>query len=244
VNIARVEKARARVRVMLGGSGGEETIEASHILVATGRVANVDGLGLDAAGIIHEPRGIRVNRLLRTSNRKVYAVGDVVLGSPQFTHVATHHAGLVIRSALLRLSVDASRAALPRIIGTDPELAHVGLSEQEARKLHKSIRVLRWPLQENDRAVAEAETAGHCKIVTAKNGRVLGATLVGARASELIALWTLAIGRGLTVGAIADTVFPYPNLAEIGRSVAASFSTPGLTNPWTRRIIGFLRRFG
>ncbi|HEY0441706.1 MAG TPA: FAD-dependent oxidoreductase [Xanthobacteraceae bacterium] len=243
VKITRVERNRGRIRAVLAGEP-ETAVEGSHLLVAAGRRANVADLGLDAAGIQYEERGIKVDAGLRTTNRKVYAIGDCALGAPQFTHVANHHAGLVIRNALFRLPVNANAGVLPWVTYTDPELAQVGLREEEARAQEKSIRVLRWPYHENDRAQTDGETVGHIKLVTAGNGRILGATIVGAHAGELITTWTLAITQGLKVGALLGTVVPYPTLAEIGKRAATSYYTSSLTGPWVRRIIRFMRRFG
>jgi pyruvate/2-oxoglutarate dehydrogenase complex dihydrolipoamide dehydrogenase (E3) component len=240
--ILRVESGE-RLRVIVAGANGEEAIEGSHLLVATGRRANVDGLGLEAAGVRFEPRGIVVDRRMKTSNRRVYAIGDVT-GGPQFTHVSNYHAGLVIRNALFGLRVRANYDAIPWVTYTDPELAQVGLTEAAARERHHRIRVLRWPYHENDRAQAERETRGHIKVVTARNGRILGATIVGAHAGELITTWTLAIASKLGIKAIAGIVVPYPTLAEIGKRAAIGYFTPSLASPWLRRIISFVRRFG
>lgn len=244
VRIARVERARARVRVVLAHGDGEEVVEGSHLLVAAGRKANVEGLNLEAAGIAYEPRGIRVDSRLRTTNKKVYAIGDVVLGALQFTHVANHHAGLVIRNALFRLPVDAGKAPIPWVTYTDPELAQVGLSEDDALKRHKAIRVLRWPYHENDRAQAEGSTQGHIKVITTRRGRIVGATIVGPHAGELISTWTLAIAQRMNVRAFLGLVVPYPTMAEIGKRAALTFYNRSLTSPWTRRIIALLRRLG
>ena len=229
VKIVRVEGG-SRIRVVLQGENGEEAIDGSHLLIAAGRRPNVAGLDLDAAGIRYEARGIRVDRGLRTTNRKVYAIGDVA-GSFQFTHVANHHAGLVIRSALFRLPAKTNDRVIPWVTFTDPELAQVGWTEVEARKRRRSIRVLRWPYHDNDRAQAERETRGHIKVVTAKNGRILGATIVGAQAGELITTWTLAIAQGLNIRAMTGIIMPYPTLAEIGKRAAVSYFTPNLTCP-------------
>ncbi len=245
VKIVRVERLRGRgARVILERKSVEEAVEGSHLLIATGRTANVEGLDLDAAGIGYEPRGIRVDKRLRTSNRKVYAIGDAVLGGLQFTHVANFHAGLVIRNALFRLPVNADRGTIPWVTYTDPELAHVGLTEDQARARYTTIRVLRWSYHENDRAQAEDETDGHAKLVTSKGGRILGATIVGAHAGELITTWTLAVGQKMKVSTFLGTVIPYPTVSEIGKRAAVTYYAPSLTNPWTRRIIAFLRRFG
>jgi len=161
-----------------------------------------------------------------------------------FTHAANEHAGIVIRNALFRLPAKVNNDLIPRVTFTDPELAHVGLTEAQARERHKEIRVLRWPYHENDRAQAERETHGHIKIITAGNGRTLGATIVGAHAGELITTWTLALSRGLNIRAMTGIVVPYPTLSEIGKRAAISYFSPTLNNPRLRRLINFLRRFG
>jgi pyruvate/2-oxoglutarate dehydrogenase complex dihydrolipoamide dehydrogenase (E3) component len=243
VSVARVERDGSGVAVILGGGAGEERIVGSHLLVATGRRPNVEGLALEAAGIAHTAAGIVIDRGLRTSNRRVYAIGDVA-GGQRFTHLANYHAGLVIRNALFRLPVKADHDAIPRVTFTYPELAHVGLTEIEARRSHKIIRVLRWPLSENDRAQAERRTRGHIKVVTDKRGRILGATIVGANAGELIATWSLAWANRLNIRALAEIVLPYPTRAEIGKRAAISYFAPRLTSAWVQRIIRLLRRFG
>jgi pyruvate/2-oxoglutarate dehydrogenase complex dihydrolipoamide dehydrogenase (E3) component len=243
VVVTRVAAAESRVRVVFGHGTGKETIEGSHLLVATGRRPNVVGLGLEAAGVAYGEQRIVVDKGLRTSNRRVYAIGDVA-GGPQFTHAANYHAGLVIRNALFRLPVRAVADRIPRVTFTDPELAHVGMTEIEARRRGHAIRVLRWPSHENDRAQAERETRGHVKVIASKNGRILGASIVGASAGELITTWALAIDQRLNIRPFAGIVMPYPTLSEIGKRAAITYFTPGLTSPWVRRIIGLLRRFG
>jgi pyruvate/2-oxoglutarate dehydrogenase complex dihydrolipoamide dehydrogenase (E3) component len=241
--VARVAAADGQVTVVVCGDGGEETLRASHLLLATGRRANTDGLGLDAAGIDHDSAGIAVDKGLKTANKRVYAIGDVV-GGAQFTHLANYHAGLVIRNALFRLPVRVNEDAVPRVTFTDPELAHVGLTEAQARGRGVDFRVLRWPYHENDRAQAERDTRGHIKIITSRHGRILGASIVGAAAGELITTWTLAIGRGLNVRALAGIIVPYPTLAEVGKRAAMTYFTLGLTSGFVQRIIAWLRRFG
>jgi len=248
VTVTKVKRARNRIEVELevAGTDGKKTIEmvgGSDLLVAAGRRPAVEGLGLDAAGINFSGSGIHVDKRLRTTNKSVYAIGDVT-GSAHFTHAANHHAGLVIRHALFRFPVKVDPTAIPRVIFTDPELAHVGLPEDQARQRVKTIRVLRWPYHENDRAQAERETSGHIKVITDKNGKILGATIVGACAGELITAWTLAISQRLNIRAFAGIVVPYPTLSEIGKRAAISFYTPRLSSPWVRRILGFLQRLG
>ncbi len=243
VTVRRVAYAAGEVQVMIGSADTEETIAGSHLLVATGRIPNVAGLGLERAGIACTARGIVVDRRLRTTNKRVYAVGDVA-GGLQFTHVANYHAGLVIKHALFRLPVAASDDALPRVTFTDPELAHVGVTEAQARTRGDRFQVLRWPYHENDRAQAERTTEGHIKVITTRGGRILGATIVGRHAGELIATWSLAVGQRLNIRALVTTVLPYPTLAEIGKRAAITRYMAGLTSPKVRRIIAWLRYLG
>jgi pyruvate/2-oxoglutarate dehydrogenase complex dihydrolipoamide dehydrogenase (E3) component len=243
VEIARVESTPPKVRAVLKTPTGEETVEGTHLLVAAGRSPNVDGLDLKAAGIKAEPHGIAVNRGLATSNRRVFAIGDVT-GAQQFTHVANYHAGIVIRRALFRLAAKVEEDVIPWVTYTDPELAQVGLTEAIARKRYREIRVLRASFHDNDRAQTERETRGHIKVVTMANGTILGATIVGAHAGELIATWGLAVQQQLNIRAIAELIVPYPTLAEVGKRAAIGYFTPKLTQPLLRRIIPFLRRFG
>ena len=245
VRIASIAKSRARILVTLANDGDahEDVIEGTHLLVATGRRPVIDGLDLDKAGVKAEPGGIVVDKRLRTSNKRVYAIGDVA-GGLQFTHVANAHAGIVIRNALFRLPAKMNGAAVPWVTYTEPELAQVGLTEAQARQRYRNVRILRWPYHENDRAQAERETQGHIKVVTSKHGRILGATIVGVGGGELISTWTLAVGHRLNIRAMTEIIVPYPTLAEIGKRAAMSYYTPGLTSPFVRRIITLLRRFG
>ena len=244
VKVVRVAYAGGSVKVTIEASGGEETIEGTHLLVAAGRKAAVDGLDLEAAGIRYDRSGILVNKKLKTSNRRVYAIGDAAAGQLQFTHAANYHAGLVIRNALFRLPVRVNNDVIPWVTFTEPELAQTGLTEAEARKRGIKIRILRWPYHDNDRAQTERETHGHIKVITTAKGKILGATIVGAQAGELIATWTLAIAQGLNIRAFTGIVLPYPTLSEIGKRAAIDFFTPSLTSPWVRRIIAWLRIFG
>jgi pyruvate/2-oxoglutarate dehydrogenase complex dihydrolipoamide dehydrogenase (E3) component len=243
VAVVRTERAGPKVRVVVKAQDKEETIEGTHLLVATGRQANVDGLDLEAAGIKYERRRIVVNQGLATSNKKVFAIGDAV-GTAQFTHVANYHAGIVIRRALFRLPVKVREDVIPWVTYTDPELAHVGLTEEAARQRHRQLRVLRAPFHDNDRAQTERETRGHIKVITSPKGVILGATIVGPHAGELITPWTLAIQQQLNIRAVAELIVPYPTLAEINKRAAIGYFTPSLTSPMLRRIITFLRRFG
>src|SRR5262249_9056644 len=140
--------------------------------------------------------------------------------------------------------VRANNDALPRVTFTDPELAHVGLDEAEARARNYKVQILRWPYHENDRAQAERLTEGHIKVITSRSGRILGATIVGHNAGELISAWSLAVGKGLNIRAMATVVLPSPTLAEIGKRAAITRYTASLTSPLVRRMIAALRRLG
>jgi pyruvate/2-oxoglutarate dehydrogenase complex dihydrolipoamide dehydrogenase (E3) component len=245
VKIRRVERAGSRIVVVLDDGAGERRIEGSHLLVATGRRANLDGLDLEKAGIGTDERGgLVVDRRLRTTNRRVYAVGDAA-GGPQFTHVAGYHAGIVIRNALFRLPAKVDYRALPWVTYTEPELAQTGMTEAEALEAHPGdVQVLRWPFHENDRAQAERETHGLVKVLARRNGRVLGASMIGAHAGELIQPWGLAISGGLKLSTMAGFIAPYPTLGEVNKRAAGSFYTPKLFSERTRRIVRLLARFG
>jgi len=221
---------------------GKQCVHGSHLLISTGRRANVSGLNLEVAGVNYLPSGVEVDARLRTSNKRIYAIGDVT-GPYQFTHMAAYQAGIVIRNMLFKLPAKVDYTAVPWVTYTDPELAHAGMSEADAEQSSKPVRVLRWSFAENDRAQAERRTEGMVKVVTAKNGRILGATIVGLHAGELIQPWVLAISRKMKIGAMAGMIAPYPTLSEVSKRIAGSYYTPSLFSERTRRIVRFLLRF-
>lgn len=245
--IARIEGAEGSIAALLEGG---ERIEGSHLLVATGRTPNLDALDLEKAGVETTRFGVKVDRGLRSvSNRRVYAIGDIAdvdgIGPRQFTHVGSYHAGLVIRSALFRLPAKVDYAALPRVTYLEPELAQVGMTEEEARAAgHRDLAILRWPLAENDRAVAEGSTRGLVKLVATRRGRILGAGILAPHAGEMIGMWGLAIATGAKLATVAGMIAPYPTLSEAGKRAAGQAFVPKLFAPLTKRIVGFLRRFG
>jgi len=228
-----------------GGEIGEDRrrLKGSHLLIAAGRRANVGELSLDAAGIEAGRGGVVVDRRLRTSNKRVFALGDVA-GGPQFTHIASYQAGIVLRNVLFRLPAKVNYRAAPWVTYTDPELAQVGLGEDAARERAGDVRILRWPFAENDRAQAERQTDGFIKVVTDKRGRILGAGIVGAHAGELIQPWILALQAGWKIGRLASMIAPYPTLGEVNKRVAASYYLPKLFSDRTRKLVRFLARFG
>ncbi len=238
-----VQPAPGGARVTFATAAGTEVLDCSHILLATGRTPAIEDLNLEAGGIKYDRRGIQVNKGLVTSNSRVFAIGDVI-GGPQFTHVAAYHAGIVFRRALFRLPVKVRENHLPWVTFTDPELAHVGLTEQAARDRHGSINVYRWPFHENDRAQAERTTDGFIKAITNKKGRILGASIVGSQAGELIQVWSLAISQGLKISAMTRWVAPYPTLGEVNTRAALGYYALAAGNPLVRKVSSILRQLG
>ena len=215
----------------------------THLLMAVGRKPNTDRLGLEAAGIDTTKRGIRVDASMRTTNRRVYAIGDVA-GGLQFTHMAGYHAGLIIRSALLALPARERTDHIPWVTYTDPELAHVGLTEAQARAEHGgNLKVIRFPYNHNDRAIAERKTAGLIKVMVVR-GRPVGASIVGAQAGEMISLWAFVIANKLKMKHVAAMVVPYPTLSEINKRAAGAYFSPKLfDSAMVKRIVGFVQRW-
>lgn len=237
----------------VSGSAGDITVDAeindeikqfsgSHLLVAVGRSSNLKGLGLEEAGILFERGGITVDDRLRTSNRRVFAIGDAADGF-KFTHAAGYQAGIVIRNVLFRLPAKVDYRAFPWVTYTSPELAQIGMNEADARDEYGDIRVLTASFAENDRAQAERETHGLLKVVTTKKGVVLGAGMVGEKAGEVIQSWALPIAKKMKIKDVAGLVLPYPTLGEINKRAAGSFYTPTLFSDKTRRIVRFLLKF-
>lgn len=242
-NITALKPIAEGVEAQIVTAHGSDVLSASHVLVAAGRKPNVEGLGLERAGIAFDAKGIEVDRRLKTTNKRVYAIGDVA-GGPQFTHAASYHAGLVIRHALFRLPVRVDYSALPRVTYTDPELAQVGLTEAEARAADPKARAVKAEFADNDRATAERRREGFAKLVLDARGRVLGATIAGPHAGELILPLGLAIGEKIKLSRIAGTIAPYPSLSEIVKRAAGAYYTPALFSGRTRALVRVLSWFG
>ncbi|MEM7439486.1 MAG: FAD-dependent oxidoreductase [Pseudomonadota bacterium] len=221
-----------------------QIFKGSHLLMAVGRKPNIDTLGLDAAGIERTRTGIKVNDSLKTTNRKVYAIGDVA-GGLQFTHVAGYHAGVIIRSALFGLPSKAKTSHIPWATYTEPELAQVGMTEAQARDAHgDKLEVVRFPYAENDRARAELKTQGLIKVMVVK-GRPVGASIAGAQAGELIGTWALALANNMKMSQVAAMVAPYPTLGEVNKRAAGQYFSPRLfENKTVKRVVRFVQRFG
>ena len=246
-----VTVAEGAMAAHISGQAGAIDVQAqdgrvfsgTHLLVALGRKTNTDRLNLDAAGIETTRAGIKVDASLRSSNRRVYAIGDVA-GGLQFTHVAGYHAGVIIKSALFGLPSKANTAHVPWATYTDPELAQVGLAEAEARAQHGTrLEVARFDFHHNDRAIAERKTTGFIKVMVVK-GRPVGVSIVGHQAGELINLWSLVIANRLKMGQVAAMVSPYPTIGEVNKRAAGAYFSPRLfDNPTVKRVVGFVQRW-
>jgi len=220
-----------------------QTFTGSHLLIAVGRRANTKTLDLDKAGIETTPTGIRTDTSLRTTNRRVYAIGDVA-GGLQFTHVAGYHAGVILRSALFALPSRAQTHHIPWATYTRPELAQVGLTEAQARaQLGDKIEVARFEFTHNDRAIAERETQGLIKVMVHK-GRPVGASIAGHQAGELITLWSMVLANRLKMSQVAAMVAPYPTFAEVNKRAAGAYFGPRLfENPTVKKVTGIVQRW-
>jgi pyruvate/2-oxoglutarate dehydrogenase complex dihydrolipoamide dehydrogenase (E3) component len=225
-----------------GAGGATRTLTGSHLLAATGRAPALDGLGLERAGVHFSRTGVETSTTLRTSNPRIWALGDAA-GRGFFTHLAGWHASVFVRNVLFKARTRADAPAIPSIVFSDPELAQIGLTEREAlARRGDKVRVARWSFHDNDRAQTGGETAGFCKLVIGKGGRILGATLVGADAGELLAPIALAMAEKLSVRALTGVVLPYPTRGEIVKRAAGAYFTPTLFSPQTRALVGLLKQ--
>lgn len=243
INVKAVECDGDGLKVTIEEAGRPSEVRGSHLLVAAGRKPRAAGLGLQAAGIKYNERGIVVDAHLQTTSRGVYAAGDVVDG-PRFTHVCSYHAGIVIKNALFRLPAKVDYRSLPWVTYTDPELAQVGMTEEQARKRRgDDIRVVRVPYASNDRAQTERHTEGMLKLIVDRRGYVLGASILGANAGELAHLWVVAIEQKLKLRDIAQMIAPYPTWSELSKAAASEFSRPLLSSRLTRTAARLLSWF-
>jgi len=243
-----VEDAQAE---KISGKGDAITVHTpkgdftgSHLLMAVGRKVNTDKLDLDAGGVAYDRAGLKVGADLRSvSNKKVYAAGDVA-GGLQFTHVAGYHAGVLIRSMLLGLPSRQRTDHIPWATYTDPELAQVGLTQEQAtRKFGGALEVVRFEFHHNDRLIAERKTRGLIKVMVVK-GRPIGASIAGHLAGELIGMWAMAIANKMKMSAIASTVLPYPTVSEVNKRAAGAYFSPRLfENPTVKRVVGVVQRW-
>lgn len=244
IQVIKVEldKDEGDVKVLLEHpQQGQYWLSGSHLLIAAGRQANIEGLGLEQAGVESRQGCLILDARLRTTNKHIFACGDVA-GPYLFTHMAEHQAGVVLRNTLFHWPSKAQTRSIPWCTYTDPELARVGYSETEALQQGIAHRVYRFPFADIDRAVTAGETTGMAKIITTPRGKLLGACIVGAHAGELIAEYVLAISKGMKASDLSNTLHIYPTLAQINRRVADQRLKAALTparQKWLQRIFGF-----
>ncbi|MCL4814408.1 MAG: mercuric reductase [Vicinamibacteraceae bacterium] len=225
----RVERTAEGRRVIIERGGSEETLEADEILVAVGRAANVEGLGLEAAGVAFTREGVTVDDFLRTSNARIYAAGDICTRF-RFTHAADAMARLVIQNALFFGRQRVSALVIPWATYTDPEIAHVGMNAARAREAGDRVVTLQVPLDEVDRAVLDGDTGGFARAhVDARSGRLLGATIVSRHAGDLIGELSLVMTAGLAMKALSRTIHPYPTVGEVARKLGDAWMRRKLT---------------
>jgi len=237
-----VSKSGDKITVELANG---KTVSGTDLLVAVGRRANVEGLDLTLAGVNHDAKGIDTNKSLRTSNRRIYALGDVVAGNPQFTHVAGYQAGVLIRSLLFGMPAKSDLTAAPYVTYAAPELAQIGLTEKAAQDHYgKRLSVARAEYSGNDRALATARAgAGFIKLMVVKS-RVVGVTIVGPDAGEHITFWSLVMANRLKLSQVAGTIAPYPTLSELNKRAVGAYFTPALfENPRVKQIVRLVQKF-
>ena len=218
--------------------GQTKEFAAEEILIATGRQPNIEGLELERAGVRYTKRGIEVDQTMRTSRKNIWACGDVA-GTFPFTHMAEHEGGIVIGNALLPF-VRRKRddRVVPWCTFTDPPLARVGMTEEEAKeKYGDSVKVYRYPFEDQDRAIIEGETKGMIKLIATKNGKILGAHILGGNAGELIHEYVLAMKHGLSIGKISQTVHIYPTLSQAVKRTTDQYYAEKLFSGWLPKLV-------
>lgn len=234
--------SRSEIKVSFEHEDQHISCHGSHLLIATGRQANVNHLHLENAKVNYSIKGIEVNEHLQSSNKKIYAIGDVV-GPYQLTHMANYQAGIVLRNILFKWPAKVDYRAVPWVTYTEPELAHVGLQTNQAEN-ESHLVVSEYSFADNDRARAEGMTQGKIKVITDKKGTILGATIVGSQAGELLLPWVMAIREKKTLRSFTDLIAPYPTLSELSKQVAGAFYKPKLFSKKVKWLVSILKKFG
>lgn len=241
VRLKKICKIKTGVEIYLEDG---QTLRGSHLLVAAGRRPTTQGLGLEAAGIATEHGVIKTDETLRTGNKRVYAIGDVS-GRGGFTHAAGYHAGIIIKNFYFVpfFKSGASPNHMPAVIYGEPELAAIGLSEAQAREKYANIRTVRWKFEENDRAIAERDTRGAVKLTALKNGLVVGASIVGAGAGDLIQIVGLAMANKQKVIHLTKLISPYPSRGEAIKRATGNWYKDAVFGPRAKKLAKLLARF-
>ena len=241
VNTKSIRKTETGVAVDLEDG---QILEGSHLLVAAGRRPVTDGLNLEAARVKTERGAVVTDKTLRTSNKRIYAVGDVS-GRGGLTHAAGYHASVIIRNFYFVpfFKASAETNAMPASIYTSPELASIGMTERAAKSKYQSVRTIHWGFEENDRAIAERSTRGSVKIIARANGRILGASIVGEGAGDLIQMVGLAMANKMKIIALTKMISPYPTRGEAVKRAASSFYTEAVFSPKAKKLSALMAKF-
>lgn len=242
IKIHRITKCTTGVEITINKNGEDVTMVGSHLLVAAGRKANVEQLALANAGVKFTPKGIEVDQRLRSTNKRIFAIGDVA-GSYQFTHIAGYHAGIVIKNIVFKWPANVNYQAIPWVTYTSPPLAHAGLTSAEAARLHPDCKTITVPYADNDRAIAEREAQGFIKVICSNKGVILGVSILGMNADELLTPWIMLIKDGKRLRDLSDTVIPYPTISEISKRVASEFYSPLLFSAKVKRLVSWIKWF-
>ncbi|PIQ88799.1 MAG: hypothetical protein COV72_05840 [Candidatus Omnitrophica bacterium CG11_big_fil_rev_8_21_14_0_20_42_13] len=229
--------------IIESGDGRREEISAENILVAVGRAPNLEGLSLDKANVKHDKKGLIVNKYLQTTNKNIFACGDIA-GPYQFSHVAAYQAGICVRNALFR-RIAWQRVSYDNIVWatfTDPEVAHLGLIQEEAQKKYRGIKIYKSEYGVSDRAVTDSEKNGLIKIITDKKGYILGAHITGSSASEIMQGLLIAKSFNIKLSKIAEVLFIYPTLSEIVKKTAAKPLIAMADNPLIKFVLNIIKK--
>jgi pyruvate/2-oxoglutarate dehydrogenase complex dihydrolipoamide dehydrogenase (E3) component len=219
-------------------NGKTLSLKAETLLVALGRMANVEGLGLEAIGIEHDRRGIKVDRRMRTNHKHIYAVGDVK-GGFQFTHTAGYEGGIVVSNAIFRLPRKADYTYLPWCTYTDPPLGNIGMNETMAKKAGIDYTVWTESFKNNDRSLAEGEKRGKIKLILNEKEKPIGVQILGPHAGDLLAEWVAVLNGKVKLATLAAAVHPYPTLGEINKRVAGNFFSPKIFSKKVQKGLKF-----
>lgn len=239
VKIEKITKERNNILIHLAD---RKVITASSLLVATGRRPHYANLGFEKAHIKMKDHRPALDSRLRTSNKKIYILGDAS-GGAQFTHLANYHAGIAIKNILFKIPARARNYVLPWVTYTKPELAHTGMTLSEAYQHYNDVICTNWPYLENDRALTDLKTEGRVKIISRKNGLVLGVSILGEQAGEMINFWSLVIKEKMKLSKVTDMIIAYPTLFEVNKRAAAKFYTSALFSQKTKWFVKLLSYF-
>ncbi|MDF1796778.1 MAG: FAD-dependent oxidoreductase [Coxiellaceae bacterium] len=238
-DILQIDTTSNSIEVQLSHNNQATNINGSHILVATGRRPNLTKLNLESTEIEYNDRAITVDQRLRTNHKHIYAIGDVI-SHYQFTHAAGYHAGIVIRNALFRLPSKVVYHAMPWVTYTRLELAHVGLNETTAKQQQTEYKKTTFPISDIDRAQAQLTTEGFIKVLTNKKGIILGATIIGEHAGELLLPWVMAAQQKMSIKKITEIIAPYPTMSDITKRVAGQYYVSAISSNLIKRIVHLL----